>query len=323
MERVGVYIGRFQPFHKGHEDVIAQMVNKVDRIIILIGSSHSSLDPKNPFTWKERSYMIGEYIHTTYPEVSVNIFPIADYTRDIDWEKQVQTVVSNCSKESSEIHLFGYLKDQTSYYLQKFPQWKLNIINKYRDINATDIRKQLFEEGQLDSTLLPESTQKMVELWKTSPVYGALVKEYLFYRDYKKRYEGLKDPVTFTTVDAVILDHTNKVLMIKRKDFPGKGYWSLPGGFLGQDETLVQSVIRTVEKKTQIILSESMVYANRVIDNPNRSLRGRTVTHVFLFKLPKGFITPPNLSWFNINQLFLYEEQIFEDHKRIIEDFAS
>ena len=51
-------IGRFQPFHLGHLELIRQIMNENDEIIILIGSSQANYTLKNPFTAGERVWMI-------------------------------------------------------------------------------------------------------------------------------------------------------------------------------------------------------------------------------------------------------------------------
>ncbi|WP_144728236.1 nicotinamide-nucleotide adenylyltransferase [Candidatus Nitrosocosmicus arcticus] len=51
-------IGRFQPFHLGHLELVRQILNENDEIIILIGSSQANYTVKNPFTAGERIWMI-------------------------------------------------------------------------------------------------------------------------------------------------------------------------------------------------------------------------------------------------------------------------
>ena len=49
-----LYIGRFQPFHKGHLKILQKLAKKYDEIIIGIGSSQYSNTLENPFTSEER-----------------------------------------------------------------------------------------------------------------------------------------------------------------------------------------------------------------------------------------------------------------------------
>jgi bifunctional NMN adenylyltransferase/nudix hydrolase len=107
------------------------------------------------------------------------------------------------------------------------------------------------------------------------------------------------------------------------KGMPGRGYYALPGGFVKPTETLVQAAVRSAEEKAGIILDKNLVYHSVVFDQPERSLRGRTITHTFLFKLGQDYTKAlRNADWINVNQLFMYEEEIFEDHKLIIQSLV-
>jgi nicotinamide-nucleotide adenylyltransferase len=53
-----LFIGRFQPFHKGHLKIIKHFENKYDKIIIGVGSAQYSNTFKNPFSYEERKEMI-------------------------------------------------------------------------------------------------------------------------------------------------------------------------------------------------------------------------------------------------------------------------
>lgn len=43
-----------------------------------------------------------------------------------------------------------------------------------------------------------------------------------------------------------------KMLLVRRKDNPGKGKWTNPGGYIGQTELIEQSVIREVLEETGV-----------------------------------------------------------------------
>jgi len=46
----GLYIGRFQPYHLGHQAVLEKIAREMDEIIIVIGSAEASHTLENPFT---------------------------------------------------------------------------------------------------------------------------------------------------------------------------------------------------------------------------------------------------------------------------------
>jgi len=53
-----LFIGRFQPFHKGHLLFLKSIYTQYDKIIIGIGSSQYSNSLDNPFSYDERKMMI-------------------------------------------------------------------------------------------------------------------------------------------------------------------------------------------------------------------------------------------------------------------------
>ena len=53
-------IGRFQPFHNGHVELVRYAINKYEEVVIVIGSAYESYTSCNPFTAGERYLMIRE-----------------------------------------------------------------------------------------------------------------------------------------------------------------------------------------------------------------------------------------------------------------------
>ncbi len=77
--KVGLFIGRFQPLHKGHLAVIQKALKKVDRLLVVIGSAQQKLDARNCFTLAERKKML----HACCP--SVQIITLCDYKDNTQW----------------------------------------------------------------------------------------------------------------------------------------------------------------------------------------------------------------------------------------------
>ena len=75
----GIYIGRFQPFHKGHLYAVKEVLNEVDELIIGIGSAQESHTLENPFTAGERMLMIKSALaEAGVDSYKVYIVPIPD-----------------------------------------------------------------------------------------------------------------------------------------------------------------------------------------------------------------------------------------------------
>lgn len=323
MRKVGVYIGRFQPFHLGHASIVCQMVEEnCDLLIILVGSAKNSRTPKNPWSDSERIAIISLYVRDEFgpnrPECV--ILGVPDFLRDADWEEHVQSLINNYTYQNDRVLLYGHDKDLSTAYLKKFPNLEYRAAELKTNINATEIRNWYFDERGHIRPDLPLQTLKFLEYFEKTPSYSQLKKEHDFLKSYQKQFEGLKYQPTFVTVDAVIFNQQGKVCLIRRKEMPGQNQYALPGGFVDPNMSLLHSVIQATKDKTGITLNPDQTFKSTVFDQPERSLRGRTITHAFLFKLPTDSqFDTSRCHWLNVNQLFLYEEEMFEDHKLIIQ----
>lgn len=86
-----IFIGRFQPFHKGHLAAIKWILKKEGNIIIVIGSNQKSLTKDNPFYFEERKKMIDG----VFKKEGINnfkIFGIQDCDNDAVWAKKIFTI---------------------------------------------------------------------------------------------------------------------------------------------------------------------------------------------------------------------------------------
>lgn len=86
----GFYIGRFQPYHQGHHEMVGEITGEVDELVVGIGSADQSHTTANPFTAGERVTMITkalvEYDVVTY------VVPIEDLNRHSVWVSHVQSM---------------------------------------------------------------------------------------------------------------------------------------------------------------------------------------------------------------------------------------
>ena len=65
----GLMMGRFQPFHLGHLDLVRQILKECDEVIIVVTSSQFNYLEKDPFTAGERL----EMIHTSLKESEMDL----------------------------------------------------------------------------------------------------------------------------------------------------------------------------------------------------------------------------------------------------------
>ena len=337
-----VFIGRFQPLHEEHIRVINKGLEYAEKIILLIGSSNCPRNIRNPFTFDERKIMIGD-VFKFDPRIIIR--PLPDYTyNNTKWIEGVRNTVASITKDADvSVALLGCHKDGgTSYYLKMFPEWNSINIPLVNEISATGLRKILFDkmyensatEGGLlkydevhseFNTVVWHGIVDIVQHMETD--FMTLLTEYKMIEAYKKQWESAPYAPTFVTVDAMVVQ-SGHILLVKRGAMPGRGQWALPGGFINQDERIEEAILRELEEETKIKVPDKVLLGNmkhiRVFDDPNRSSRGRTITHCGLIQLPddvrlpkvKGSDDASKASWWKLNEV--RENFMYEDHYHII-----
>ena len=155
----GILIGRFQIPHIGHIELIRDVLTKCNHLILFIGSSF--LDDtilrtkKNPFTFTERCTMLS--VCFTQDELEkISFIALSDYPDDNDWFKAINSVTNAINYKNESVGIFGYVKDDTSYYLKCFPQYQYLVLsNCFHDgLSSTPIRERFLLTGLIDQSVL-------------------------------------------------------------------------------------------------------------------------------------------------------------------------
>jgi bifunctional NMN adenylyltransferase/nudix hydrolase len=233
-----------------------------------------------------------------------------------------------------KVGLIGHSKDNTSYYLNLFPKWFSTNVDNYGNINASDIRDDLFHYKDVTKKvkeIVPQAVYKYLEGFCKQPPFASLCEEYIFVKNEQLKWQNAPYPPIFITADALVLCG-EYVLMIRRKNMPGRGLLALPGGYINYQEKLFDGCLRELYEETNIDLTKeelrNMLIVRKLYDEPLRSVRGRIITEVFLFqckesKLPMVRAEDDALEaiWVALNKLD--PREIFEDHYYIIQDLRN
>ncbi|MDR1064071.1 MAG: bifunctional nicotinamide-nucleotide adenylyltransferase/Nudix hydroxylase [Azoarcus sp.] len=329
-----ILIGRFQPFHNGHAALLRETLARAGRVIVVIGSSFRSRNAKNPFTHEERAAMIAASLDEADAR-RVSFVPVRDYYDDRRWaaavEEGVRTSLEKPGAAAQHVALAGFHKDASTYYLSLFPHWSFVALERQGEIDATAIRRIYFDTGDADAartslqSLVPPAVARYLDAWAALPAFAAMREEHGAIEAYKKRWGA----GPFVTLDAVVTA-AEHVLLVRRKHTPGKGLWAIPGGFLEGRERLLQGAIRELKEETGLDVSDAALAdalrAVAVFDHPDRSQRGRIITHAHWFGLPSGDLPTvqgaddaAEARWFPVARLPEMEADFFEDHFTILD----
>jgi 8-oxo-dGTP diphosphatase len=123
------------------------------------------------------------------------------------------------------------------------------------------------------------------------------------------------------TVDLVIFTvnkHKLNVLLTKRAGPPFAGSWSLPGGFVLENESLEDAALRVLKEKTGV----RDVYLEQLytFGKPDRDPRARVITVAYVALIPWANLDQPEsnkvagLTWTHVDQT----PKLAFDHKEIL-----
>jgi bifunctional NMN adenylyltransferase/nudix hydrolase len=306
-----------------------------EQLIIITGSAKQPRTYKNPFTSTERASMIKDATRGLSMQIYVEENVDTIYN-DQAWAVRIQGIVSKYRALGGPVGIIGHKKDDSSFYLDMFPQWGYENVELIEFLSAVDIRDLYFKREvnmKFIRGVVPETTFDFLEQFRTTAEYEQIIREREFVENYKKQYASLPYPPIFSTADAVVIQ-SGHVLMIKRRAEPGRGLWALPGGYVNAntDKSVEGAAIRELREETQIrvpapVLRGSIV-RSRVFDAIDRSPRGRIITHAFYILLPdgelprvKGSDDAEKARWVPIAEV--RSEDCFEDHYEILQHFVG
>jgi nicotinamide-nucleotide adenylyltransferase len=151
----GLFIGRFQPFHNGHLEVIKEMASQVDKLIIVVGSAQESHTLEDPFTAGERHLMISESLEAN-EILNYYIIPIMDINRYKVWVAHVRSLVPPFDVIFTNNELTATLFSEAGIEVRR-P--RLYDREKY---SGQEVRQRIIQDGDWRS-LVPASAVKVIE----------------------------------------------------------------------------------------------------------------------------------------------------------------
>ncbi len=142
--------------------------------------------------------------------------------------------------------------------------------------------------------------------------------EYQSEEEFLKNYNADKYPKPSVTSDIALFSVSDgeqrnyrklkqkyfSVLLVKRKNYPFKDKWCLPGGFVGMNETSEEAARRILESETNLhnVFLEQLY----TFDDVNRDPRTRVMSITYMGLVDKNKLNDSlyeDASWFNITTL--------------------
>ncbi len=150
----GLIIGRWQPFHNGHESLIRKISNEVDELIIGIGSAQKSHSINNPFTAGERIMMIIKSLKKY--DFPYYVIPIKDIEFNAVWVSYVESLTPPFSVVYSGNPLVKELFMEKGYIV-KTPK-----MDNRKEYSGTEIRKRILNNENWEN-LIPNEVYNVIK----------------------------------------------------------------------------------------------------------------------------------------------------------------
>jgi len=151
--KLGLVIGRFQPFHLGHKYLIQKALDTADKIIIGIGSANVT-DENNPYSYELRKKMVEEFIHQEgIGDRVLRIIPSNDTPSDDDWLEQTLAAAPNVDIVIGNNDWTNGIFEKAGFEVLYVPYYKRELYEGWR------IRKLMKEgknwENRVPSYIIP------------------------------------------------------------------------------------------------------------------------------------------------------------------------
>jgi len=153
----GLFVGRFQPFHKGHLKPLKDILEKLDELVIVVGSAQYSHKIDNPFTAGERITMIRRALEKEGITPSKYwIIPVPDVHVHMTWVSHIIGYTPKFSVVYTNEPLTRRLFVEAGYKVEPVPFHKREVYS------ATEIRKRMLN-GQNWEQLVPNSVVQFIK----------------------------------------------------------------------------------------------------------------------------------------------------------------
>lgn len=215
---IGVIVGRFQvhELHEGHTEMIHAVVQRHQKVVILLGSTPGVLVTRNnPLDFQTRKAMIQE----VYPDIVV--LPLRDQPTDSGWSAALDALVQDAFPVGRVV-LYGSRDSFVPSYLGRWPVVELEAT---RTISGSAVRQSLSHSVRASRD------------FRHGVVYAA----------------HNRHPAVYQTVDIALVRKgpaCPEVALVSQAVDP-EGLMQFPGGFVDPaDESLEHAAVRELREET-------------------------------------------------------------------------
>ncbi|KSW11683.1 nicotinamide-nucleotide adenylyltransferase [Pyrodictium occultum] len=154
----GLFVGRFQPPHWGHIEVIKWCLDRVDELVVVVGSAQESHTLRNPFTAGERIEMLRLGLRDAGVDASrIMIIPVPDIAMNHVWPRYLELLLPRFHVVFTRNPLVERLFTEYGYPVEAPPAFSR------REYSATRIRELMLMGDESWRMLVPPSVARFID----------------------------------------------------------------------------------------------------------------------------------------------------------------
>lgn len=301
-------IDRLQPPSPAFLQAIAAACTRFDTVLVLVSGAARPRDWRYPLSWQERV----EALRAAVPASNLTVLPLIDTLYDDGlWVAHVRRCLEAHARHSGA---------QGAPVLLVAPG------------KAGQAMGRLFPDWQTQEALPGPDPLALARLYQTAPgthtgPLEALAQEAMQAAQERARWQAAEEalgyPIPLNTVDAVVVQSHHVLLVEREAGSIGAGLLSLPGSFIAQGQTALDTILATLRTKAGLDMPlgalSGRLAQRRVFDHPDRDPRGWIRTEAFVFDLPASgrMEAAKRAQW--IPLAALDSTRLFADHGDIIQ----
>ncbi len=158
-DKQALFVGRFQPFHKGHLSVIKKALEREERLIIVIGSAEENHEPANPFTAGERYQMIEAALEAE--DISACryvIIPVRNVENFMVWTTHVDQYIPPVDTVYTGSDIVKHLYERHGKYTIKDVEF-------VSQVSGTRIREKMLKGDDEWKEMVHPAVARLIEQW--------------------------------------------------------------------------------------------------------------------------------------------------------------
>lgn len=163
MNKIGVFIGRMVPIHKGHQRIIQTMIDDcgIDNCQVLIGSSNAPLSWRVLFPYKKRSV----WVKRLFPGVRIMGIPDTYVPDDNEWLMYVDDCLASVFPGAGikDFVFYGGSSEDVVWFYEHGNRHIKIVDREQYPVSATKVRQMLLNGMPIDEVVDKRIAKEVVE----------------------------------------------------------------------------------------------------------------------------------------------------------------